>query len=120
MYSSIVVLVNEIKHQMKKLVFVIVVFAFVACQSANDNEKSANVESTNVEFVETTINVGGMHCDMCVSSIEKGVNELEGISFVKASLNDSTATVKYDASKTDLAHIQKAIEKRGYSIKNDL
>lgn len=105
---------------MKKLVFVMVILAFVACQSANNSEQSANVESANVEFVETTINVGGMHCDMCVSSIEKGVNELEGISFVKASLNDSTTTVKYDASKTDLVHIEKAIEKRGYSIKKDL
>ena len=48
------------------------------------------------------------------------VNELEGISFVKASLNDSTAIVKFDASKTDLAQIEKAIEKRGYKVKIDL
>ena len=105
---------------MKKLVFIFVVFVFAACQSANNDQNSENEESVNIEFVETTINVGGMHCDMCVSSIEKGINELEGISFVKASLNDSTAIVKYDASKTDLAHIEKVIEKRGYSIKNDL
>ena len=105
---------------MKKLVFIFIVFVFAACQSANSEQNSVKEESVNIEFVETTINVGGMHCDMCVSSIEKGINELEGISFAKASLNDSTAIVKFDASKTDLARIEKAIEKRGYSIKKDL
>ena len=103
---------------MKKLLYVFIIVIFVSCQSGT--KKQTNDQTSEIELVETTINVGGMHCDMCVSSIEKGVNELEGISFVKASLEDSTAVVKYDASKTDLAEIEKAIEKRGYSIKVDL
>ncbi|QGY45351.1 copper ion binding protein [Maribellus comscasis] len=102
---------------MKKYLYVFVVLAFVACQPANKEKKSGQDQPANAELVETIVNVGGMHCDMCVNSIEKGVNELEGISFVKANLEDSTAVVKYDASKTDLAHIEAAIEKRGYSIK---
>jgi Cu+-exporting ATPase len=102
---------------MKKLIYVIAIFAFVSCQSGTKNkteEKSA-VESTQV--VESTINIGGMSCEMCVASIEKGVNELEGIVSVTVSLNDSNAVVSYDASKVDKERIEKAIEARGYSIK---
>jgi copper chaperone CopZ len=57
---------------------------------------------------------------MCVQSIEKGVNQLKGIEFVKANLNDSTAKVKFDVSKTNIAEIEKAIEKRGYSVKGTM
>ncbi len=69
-------------------------------------------------MVEDTFNIGGMHCDMCVTSIEKGVNELAGIDFVKASLEDSTAIVRFDQSKTTRTDIEKAVQKRGYSVKN--
>ena len=102
---------------MKKLLYLFIILAFASCQPGN--KEQATEEVATAELVETTINVGGMHCDMCVSSIEKGVNELEGVSFVKASLEDSTTVVKYDVAKTDLAQIEKAIEKRGYSIKGD-
>ena len=97
----------------------VMILAVVACQSGKKEQTSEKDQPVAVELVETTINVGGMHCDMCVNSIEKGVNELEGISYVKANLEDSTAVVKFDASKTDMAQIEKAIEKRGYSIKKD-
>src|SRR5680860_917442 len=102
---------------MKKLVFLLVIFALVSCQSGNKKSAIESVETT--EVVEATVNIGGMTCDMCVASVEKGVSELEGIASVKVSLNDSTAIVKFDASKTDLAMIEKAIEKRGYSVKKD-
>ena len=106
---------------MKKLFYLFVLLAFVSCQTGNKNQQSNDEKAkAPVQVVETTINVGGMHCDMCVKSIEKGVNQLDGIEFVKASLNDSTATVKYDAAKTDLVQIEKAIEKRGYSVKGTL
>ncbi|MDB4582460.1 cation transporter [Draconibacterium sp.] len=101
---------------MKKLLFIIIVFAFVSCQSGN---KSNNTESVAepVEVVETTINISGMHCDNCVVSVEKGINGLEGIASVSVSLSDSTAIVKYDKSKLELADIEKSIEKRGYTVK---
>lgn len=105
---------------MKKLFYLFVLLIFVSCQSGTKNQENTEPADKPVEIVETTLNVQGMHCDMCVTSIEKGVNELEGIQFVKASLNDSTALVKFDASKTDLVEIEKAIVKRGYSIKKEL
>jgi copper chaperone len=101
---------------MKKIVYLFILMGFIACNSGNKSLEPAPSESMSAELIETTINVGGMHCDMCVSSIEKGINELHGISFVKASLDDSTAVVKFDKAQTNLEEIKKAIEKRGYTI----
>lgn len=105
---------------MGKIVFVIVLMILVSCQPGSKNQATEQSATPAVEVVETTLNIGGMHCDMCVASIEKGVSELAGIEFVKANLGDSTAVVKFDASKIQLAEIEQAIEKRGYTIKGDL
>ncbi|NQU52652.1 MAG: heavy-metal-associated domain-containing protein [Bacteroidetes bacterium] len=103
---------------MKKLFVLFIVFAFVSCQSGSKKQATESIEV--IKVVEATVNIGGMHCDMCVASIEKGIKELEGITLVTVSLGDSTAIVKFDASKADLTKIEKAIEKRGYSIKEDI
>jgi Cu+-exporting ATPase len=105
---------------MKKLFYLIIFLAFVSCQSGTKNktEDKSTIETT--EVVETTINIGGMHCDMCVASIEKGVKELDGVVSVAVSLNDSTAVVSFDKSKVEQAKIEKTIETRGYSIKDGI
>lgn len=104
---------------MKKLFLLFIILAFFSCQSGNKNLNIEKSETETVEVVEATVNISGMHCDMCVASIEKGVSELEGISSVAVSLSDSTAIVKFDTAKTDLVTIEKAIEKRGYSVKKN-
>jgi Cu+-exporting ATPase len=107
---------------MKKLFFLFVLAAFVSCNSGNKNTNAEKPEADQpkVEVVETTINISGMHCDMCVASITKGVNELAGIDSVKVSLEDSTAFVVYETGKVELAEIEKAIEKRGYTVKSGM
>ena len=102
---------------MKNLFYLFILVAFVSCQSGNKNVKEEKTGEQPVQVVETNINIGGMHCDMCVASVTKGVNELEGIESVVVSLNDSTAVVTYNANKVELAQIEKAIESRGYTIK---
>lgn len=102
---------------MKKLFYLVFILIFVSCQSGNKNKQEEKAVPESAQVAETTINIGGMHCEMCVASIEKGVNELDGIVSVAVSLNDSTATVSYDKSKVELAKIEKAIVARGYSIK---
>lgn len=104
---------------MKKLFFLLFLAVFVSCSSGNKNvnNKKLETEQVNVEVVEATINIGGMTCDMCVASVTKGVNELEGITAVNVSLEDSTAVVSYLPNKLELAEIEKAIVKRGYTIK---
>lgn len=102
---------------MKNLFYLLILIAFVSCQSGNKNVKDEKTGEQPVQVVEATINIGGMHCDMCVASVTKGVNELEGIESVVVSLNDSTAVVSFNSSKVELEQIEKAIESRGYTIK---
>jgi Cu+-exporting ATPase len=104
---------------MKKLISLIFIIALISCQSGNKKQQEENAPAPSAEVVETTINIGGMHCDMCVASVEKGVNELDGIVSVKVSLEDSTAVVSYDKSVVAQTNIEKAIENRGYRIKTE-
>ena len=101
----------------KLLILVLVISGFTACQSGNQRTTTEKQDKVPVQLVQTTIDIGGMDCDMCVKSVEKGVNELTGITSVAVSLNDSNAVVKYDAGRVQLAEIEKAIEKRGYKVK---
>lgn len=100
---------------MKKLLFLLIVLGFVACNQGEkkDREKPAAPK----EVAEATIDIGGMHCNNCVASVEKGINGLEGIENVVVSLSDSTAVVRYDAQKVGLEEIEEAVVKRGYKVK---
>lgn len=100
---------------MKKLIIILIAFAFVACSSGE--KKASENSAKSVEIVETTINIGGLHCENCVASVTKGINGLDGIENVVVTLSDSTAVVNFDASKLELAEIEKVIVKRGYSVK---
>jgi copper chaperone len=102
---------------MNKLIYLLIILFFASCQSGNQKVQDEKSAKEPVQLVETTINIRGMHCENCVASVNKGVNELEGIVSVEVSLNDSNAVVAYDGSKVQLAEIEKAIESRGYSIK---
>ena len=107
---------NLYRKTMKKgLAYLIVLIAgmfILSCQSAKNNQ-----EESQAAVVEKTVHISGMHCDMCEASIEKGINELDGIEYVEASWNDSITVVKYDENVTSMEDIEKAIEKRGYSVK---
>ncbi len=105
---------------MKNLFYLFVLIVFVSCQSGNKNVKEEKSGDQPVQMVETTIHISGMHCDNCVASVTKGINELEGIESVVVSLNDSTAVVSFNSNKVELSQIEKAIESRGYTIKPDM
>ncbi|WP_321997864.1 heavy metal-associated domain-containing protein [Draconibacterium orientale] len=99
---------------MKKLLYLFILVVFVACNSGT--QKTTEVAQPE-QIVESTIAIGGLHCDACVASVEKGVNSLSGIESVKVTLADSTAIVTYNASAVSIDEIEKSIEKRGYTIK---
>lgn len=100
---------------MKKLLFLIAIVGLFSCNSGN--EKKTENTAQSADLVEATINIGGLHCESCVASVEKGISSLDGIRNVVVTLADSTAIVKYDVSKLELAEIEKTVEKRGYTIK---
>ena len=99
---------------MKLTYILIVLIAIVAISCNSKPEKKADaIPAQQVEFV---YQVNGMTCDHCEMSIQKGVNELDGIAKVEANHEDSTTVVIYDPSKTDKKQIAKAIERRGFKV----
>ena len=62
------------------------------------------------------LTIGGMTCAACSSTVEKAVNELEG---VKASVNLATETLSFeilDTSRNTLTDIEKKVEGSGYRV----
>ena len=101
---------------MRNLIFILGIFFLVSC-GGQKKQNDGNDSTGQAALTEVKLNVGGMHCDMCVASIEKGVGTIEGVEFVKAELSDSTAVVQFSEAETSLAEITQAIEKRGYTVK---
>lgn len=62
------------------------------------------------------LKVEGMMCAACTSAIEKALQNLDGVSWVRVNLGGETATAKYDPSKIKLVDIEKAIRDLGYDV----
>lgn len=92
---------------------------FISCQQGQNNQENASKDKSAAVVQEEVLSIGKMHCEMCVASIEKGLKNVEGVEFVKVVLEDSTALVKFDASKTNINELINAVEKRGYIVKNN-
>lgn len=101
---------------MKINIFLLMILLLAAaCQnSTKSDKKTAEAE---VAMTEVTLSVSGMHCAMCVASIEKGVGQIAGVDSVSAVLEDSTAFIRFNPQLASLEDISTAIEKRGYSVK---
>jgi len=67
-------------------------------------------------IVTTNFKVEGMSCGHCTASIEKAVGDLPGVLEVVASLEDKTATVVYEADRTDVAAIAATIIDQGFDV----
>lgn len=87
---------------------------FLAC---SPKQPKVEKEVTSAQLVEVELNIKGMHCDDCETSIQTGVSALPGVDSVSANYEDSTAYVRYDSTKTNLKEIAAAIANRGYEVK---
>lgn len=61
-----------------------------------------------------TLNVEGMSCGHCVSSVEKAVSNLGAVA--KVDLPSKKVTVEYDETKVSVGAIKEAIEDQGYDV----
>lgn len=103
----------KLKRYIKTSLLLVVISLFtLAC----DQKNSTTTPKQAVADVELVYHVEGMTCDHCEMSIQKGVNELEGIAEVEANHQDSTTRIVYNPSKTNPEKITAAIEKRGYHV----
>ena len=64
----------------------------------------------------TTINIQGMTCQGCVSSVKTVLEKLPGISQVEVSLDPALATIHHNSSVTDIRQIKAAIVDAGFEV----
>lgn len=79
---------------------------------------SASVDVDQEKNKKITLSVNGMTCASCEHHIESQVIKLSGVSSVKASYADNSATVAYNPDKVDEAKIIAAINETGYQVVN--
>jgi mercuric ion binding protein len=64
-----------------------------------------------------TLNVDNMYCDLCPVTVKKSLTQVGGVSAAQVSLEQKTATVTFDDSKTNVAALVDATTKAGYPSK---
>ncbi len=62
------------------------------------------------------IPVGGMTCGNCARSVERKLSTSPGVSRALVDLAGGTATVEFDADRTKLSDLVRAIQQLGYSV----
>lgn len=65
--------------------------------------------------MKEVLKVEGMSCGHCVSSIEKSVGSLSGVSAVKVDLATKEVSVEFENGET-LQQIKETIEDQGYDL----
>lgn len=61
------------------------------------------------------LKVDGMSCNHCVSTIEKNVGEIAGVSSVTVNLEQKEVVVEFDQEAT-LAQVKETIEDQGFDV----
>ena len=66
--------------------------------------------------METTMRVQGMTCGGCVASVTRVLKAIDGVKEVDVKLDPGEARVTYDAARTNVAALARAIEDAGYDV----
>lgn len=66
------------------------------------------------ENQEISIQISGMHCSGCVSSVEKSLLSVDGVHQASVNLASEKAFVEFDSSKIGIEDLTEAVEKAGY------
>lgn len=67
-------------------------------------------------MAHVTIPVAGMSCGGCVSSVQRALTRLEGVTSAEASLEPAQVRVDYDPTQRNFASLVSAIEDAGYEV----
>ena len=62
------------------------------------------------------LNINGMTCMGCVTSIKKVLEEIAGVSDSDISLKKEQAKIQYDPEKTNINKLKEAIVEAGFEI----
>lgn len=87
----------------------------VAQDDLRKSVESAGYELIQDEVQNRTLKIEGMHCASCVSSVDKFLQQLDGVEEVSVNLATETARVSYTGNITT-QEFAKAIEQSGYKL----
>lgn len=87
-----------------------------SCGEGTPHESSS--DNDIIEVVELTINVDGMTCEGCESTVNSTLVKLSGVQHALASHIEKTVVVLVDTNVTSVIEMQNAIEKVGYTLVN--
>ncbi len=71
-----------------------------------------------VKKVSMRLELEGMHCNGCATTIENTLKDLKGTEYAHASFDSAYALLSIDTNQTGTAEIVKAVEKKGYKVKS--
>jgi mercuric ion transport protein len=98
----------------------VTIISLAACGNSvksSDAEKQSDDVSFTAENVKTLkFDVEGMTCSGCENTVQRKITEIEGVVEVSAHHVEKNAIVKFDASKTNVETIEKAISNAGYEV----
>jgi Cu(I)/Ag(I) efflux system membrane fusion protein len=99
---------------MRKLIFLSAVAIFMIANSACSSKK----QQPEVEASHATLTVQG-NCEMCKATIEKAAQSEDGVVSAKWNGEDKELHLQFDAAKTSVENISKAVAKAGYDTEKD-
>ncbi|MBR0564676.1 heavy-metal-associated domain-containing protein [Azoarcus sp. L1K30] len=65
-------------------------------------------------MTEVTIKVEGMSCGGCVRNVTGVLKALAGVDAADVSLEEASATVRFDPARVDVAALRQAVENAGF------
>lgn len=87
----------------------------IACISVGCSQQGGTDTKRAIAKKEIVYSVPAMHCDGCVRAISDALTNLPGIDSVNVQLENYTAYVRVDTTKSDAATIAKTIDGLGYT-----
>lgn len=67
-------------------------------------------------MTKEVINVEGMTCGHCKSSVEGALNKLDGVTSAEVNLGANNVTVEFDEGKVSLDTLKEEIEGVGFDV----
>jgi Cu+-exporting ATPase len=77
------------------------------------------IPKDEVERREVILNIVGMTCASCASTVEKALREVPGVEYVSVNIATEKARVRYDPSVVSILDLRKAVESVGYEVSTE-
>ncbi|MFX0099316.1 MAG: heavy metal translocating P-type ATPase [Candidatus Hodarchaeota archaeon] len=71
-----------------------------------------------IEEKKTNFKISGMTCASCVSTIEKSLSNIDGVSDIKVNLSNESADILFNPEQVSMKDISKKVDELGYKVIN--